>query len=270
MKNPTKKTAHCKPFAVATPNIVALINDGHRPNARKQVGITQRKQKNTFLKTITQLLFLFTLGFGSELRAQVKDTLRLKWEIGTDLLPLIGKNKLPDYSLFSRWHYKPHRALRIRIGTDLQTDPQRNDRKIFKANFMVRLGHEWSKAIAKKTDLFWGLEAHYQKDEIQSWLLPAPKALPFYYPDFSWQIGGVGFIGCRYFINRNFSVSMEASIKGGLRTYARNGYTGGLVIVTPDNFVLEGGSLKFLFQTPVRGTVFEIQPIQVFNFSYHF
>lgn len=41
MKNPIKKTAHCKPFAVATPNIVSLINDGHRPNARKQVGTNE-------------------------------------------------------------------------------------------------------------------------------------------------------------------------------------------------------------------------------------
>lgn len=153
---------------------------------------------------------------------------------------------MPDYSLFSRWHYKPHRALRIRIGTDLQTNPQRNTRKVFKANFMVRLGHEWSRSIAKKTDLFWGLEMHYQKDEIQSWLIPVPNAYPFNFPDYSWQVGGVTFIGCRYFFNRNFSVSMEASIKGAHRVYQRNTYSGGIVIVTPDNFVLEGGSLKFL------------------------
>ncbi|WP_262510909.1 hypothetical protein [Runella rosea] len=36
MKKDEKKMTHCKPFAVATPNIVTLINDGHRPNARKK------------------------------------------------------------------------------------------------------------------------------------------------------------------------------------------------------------------------------------------
>ena len=134
---------------------------------------------------------------------------------------------------------------------------------------MIRLGHEWSKQIAKKTDLFGGIEAHYQKDEIQAWLIPAPQALPFYFPDYSWQIGGVGFIGCRYFINRNFSISMETSLKGAHRTYQLNTYSGG-IMVTKDNFVLEGGALKFLYQTPVRGMIFEIKSIQVLNFSYHF
>jgi len=269
MEKPQTKIPHCKNIALVTANIALLYNNGLCPNAPKQVG-TPQKQNITFLKHTSLLLLLFILGFGSELKAQNKDTLTQKWEIGTDLLPLIGKNKLPDYSLFSRWHYKPHRALRIRIGTDLQTDPKRNERKIFKANFMIRLGHEWSKEIAKKTYLFGGLETHYQKDEIQSWLIPAPKALPFYFPDFSWQIGAVGFIGCKYFINRNFSISTEASIKGAYRIYQINTYTGGLVIVTPDNFVLEGGSLKFVYQTPVQGGLLEIQPIQVFNFSYHF
>ena len=51
MKKNVKKTDHCKPFAVATPNIVSLINDGHRPNARKQVG-TNPKLNNAFLKPI--------------------------------------------------------------------------------------------------------------------------------------------------------------------------------------------------------------------------
>ena len=263
MKTLQKKSRHCKSFAVTAPNIVSLYNDGHRPNAHKQVGTT--KTTISFLKNILLILAFFILGFGSELKAQESP----KWEIGTDLLWLVGKNSLPDYSLFSRWHYKPNRAFRIRIGTDLQTDPTLTPRKVFKANFMIRLGHEWSKQIAKKTDLFGGIEAHYQKDEIQAWLIPVPNALPFYFPDYSSQIGGVGFIGCRYFINRNFSISMETSLKGAHRTYQLNTYSGG-IMVTKDNFVLEGGALKFLYQTPVRGMIFEIKPIQVLNFSYHF
>ncbi len=244
----------------------------HKKLSHKQIN---KPLNSKMCKKKYSFFFIFlSLWFGSELKSQDTSTgiaFKIpKWEIGTDLLPLIGKNSLPDYSLFSRWHYKPNRALRVRIGTDLQTDPKRNTRKIFKANFMARLGHEWSKKIAKETELFGGVEFHYQKDEIQSWLLPAPNALPFYFPDYSWQIGGVAFIGCRYFFNRNFSISTETSLKGAQRTYGLNNYTGGLVIVTPDNFVLEGGSLKFLYQTPVRGTVFEIRPIQVLNFSYHF
>lgn len=62
---------------------------------------------------------------------------------------------------------------------------------------------------------------------------------------------------------------METSLKGAHRTYQLNTYSGG-IMVTKDNFVLEGGALKFLYQTPVRGMIFEIKPIQVLNFSYHF
>lgn len=131
MKTLKKKSRHCKSFAVTTPS---------------------------FLKNITFFLSFLILGFGSELKAQESP----KWEIGTDLLWLVGKNSLPDYSLFSRWHYKPNRAFRIRIGTDVQTNPIR-PRKVFKANFMIRLGHEWSKQIAKKNRLIWRYRSSLSK-----------------------------------------------------------------------------------------------------------
>lgn len=88
MKTLQKKTRHCKSFAVTTPNIVSLINNGHRPNARKQVGTT--KTTVSFLKNITYFLSFLILGFGSELKAQEsvdKDVKPHNWEIGLDISP---------------------------------------------------------------------------------------------------------------------------------------------------------------------------------------
>ena len=73
---------------MTTPNIVSLINNGHRPNARKQVGTT--KTTVSFLKNITFFLSFLILGFGSELKAQEsvdKDVKPHNWEIGLDIRP---------------------------------------------------------------------------------------------------------------------------------------------------------------------------------------
>lgn len=60
MKRQQTKIAHCKNFAVATLNIVVLYDNGHRPNATKQVGILQ-KQTATFLKHVLLLSSLIII-----------------------------------------------------------------------------------------------------------------------------------------------------------------------------------------------------------------
>jgi len=268
MKNLTKKTAHCKPFAVATPNIVLLINDGHRPNARKQVGSTQ-KLNNAFLKTTTRLLFLFILGFGSELRAQVKDTLLLKWEIGTDVLWLLDKNSLPKYSIFARRTLSKNSALRFRIGADIKTDPRNIGLGIEKASFLLRIGYEKQKKIAKNSGVFWAIDAHFRKENIEGYLIQLPQVKPLYYPDYSWQLGGVAVFGFRYFFGQHFSISAESSLAAYYREFSSNHYSGGLLIVIDNNYV-SSGSAAFLYKTNLKSLLLEVSPMQVLNFSYHF
>ena len=219
----------------------------------------------------TTLILLTWLLVGSNLAAQTTDTDKPKWEVGTDLLWLINKNTLPDYTIFSRWHYKSNRAIRLRIGTDIRTDPLNQSRGVERANIMARLGHEWSKGIGIKTDLIWGVESNYQKNEIFPYLLPPLPNPPFYFPSYSWQLGGVAFVGCQYFISHNFSLSIESNFKIFYKEYGLNNYSFGTILITPDNLIFDtAGKLQSILQTPLSGIISEIQTLQVFNISYHF
>lgn len=268
MKKNAKKTAHCKPFAVATPNIVALINDGHRPNARKQVGSTQ-KLKNAFLKNTILFLSFLILGFGSKLRAQVKDTLNLKWEMGTDVLWLLDKNSLPKYSIFARRTLSKNSAVRFRMGADIKTDPRNIGLGTEKASFLLRIGYEKQKKIARNSGVFWAIDAHFRKENIEGYLIQLPQVKPLYYPDHSWQLGGVAILGFRYFFGQHFSVAAESSLAAYYREFSSNHYSGGLLIVIDDNYT-SSGSAAFLYRTNLKSFVLEMSPMQVLNFSYHF
>ena len=225
----------------------------------------------TYKQTILYLLTWLLVG--SNLAAQTTNTDKPKWEIGTDLLWLINKNTLPEYSVFSRWYYNSNRAIRFRIGTDIRAGPINQVYGVEKANIMIRLGHEWLKSVSIKTNLIWGIEAHYQKNRVSAYSFPSLTSFPFYYPENSWQVGGVAFIGCQYFINRNFSVSIESNFKAFYRNYRLNNYSFGVVIVTangPISSPATAGIILPSFETSVVAGVFEVQPLQTFNFSYHF
>ena len=267
MKTLQKKSRHCKSFAVTAPNIVSLYNDGHRPNAHKQVGTT--KTTISFLKNILLILAFFILGFGSELRAQSKDTLNLKWEIGTHLLWLLDKNSLPKYSIFARRTLSKNSALRFRIGADIKTDPRNIGLGVEKASFLFRLGYERQKKIAKNSSVFWAIDAHFRRENIEGYLIQLPQVNPLYYPDHSWQLGGVAILGFRYYLGKQFSISTEASLASYYREFSSNHYSGGLLIVTDNNYT-SSGSWAFLYSTNLKSFVLEISPMQVLNFSYHF
>ena len=218
MKKNAKKMAHCNPFAVATPNIVALINDGHRPNARKQVGSTQ-KLNNAFLKNTTRLLFLFILGFGSELRAQQTP----KWEIGTDLLWLVGKNSLPEYSLLGRYKLSEENVLRARIGVASSDTKHVVPRLQDKRNLLFRLGYERNRLLSDDLGIYFGSDILYQYN--QGYILnPSEDYKPYYSALYvlgqfpfpiklvTNELGYVAFVGIKYHLTDNLSVSMESSL----------------------------------------------------------
>lgn len=230
---------------------------------RKKVGIVQKPK--------IALLFLsfFLLGFGSELRAQVKDTLRLKWEIGTDLLWLLDKNSLPKFSLFARRILSDKSALRLRFGADIKTDPRNLGLGVEKASFLLKVGYEKRKKIAHNANIFWGFDAHFRKENIEAYLIQLPQVKPLYYPDYSWQLGGVAVLGVRYFFGQNFSICAEASLAAYYREFSSNHYTSGSLIVINGNYT-NGGDFVFLYRTNLKSFVLEMSPMQVLNFSYHF
>lgn len=73
---------------------------------------------------------------GSNLWAQDKP----KWEVGTDLLWLVGKNTLPDYSIFARYKLSEENVLRLRVGTSVSEVKKSFPRLSDERGFMLRLG----------------------------------------------------------------------------------------------------------------------------------
>ena len=268
MEKPQTKIPHCKNIALVTANIALLYNNGLCPNAPKQVG-TPQKQNITFLRHTSLLLLLFTLGFGSKLKAQSKDTLTHKWEIGTDLLWLLDKNSLPKYSIFARRALSNSSALRLRVGADVKTDPRNIGFGVEKASFLIRFGYEKQKKLSLNTGVFWGFDTHFRKENIEGYLIQLPQVKPLYYPDYSWQLGGVAIFGFRYFLGEHFSLSAESSIAAYYREFNSNNYSNGLLIIVSNNYV-SSGNAAFLYRTTLKSFVLEVSPMQVLNFSYHF
>ena len=258
MKKLQKKSRHCKPFAVTAPNIVSLYNDGHRPNAHKQVGNT--KTTISFLKNTILFLSFLILGFGSELKAQESP----KWEIGTDLLWLVGKNTLPEYSLFGRYKLSDKHALRARIGMANSLADNSRPRLWDKGQFMIRIGYERRKSFLNdQLTAYYGLDFHYSYGK--SYILN-PFGTGYnrvYYNDlldydrdfiyrFDSGLGGVLVLGLQYHLNEHISFSIEPTFSAIHATQR----------LKPSFAQGQRRSVNYWETT--------ISPISVLNFSFHF
>ena len=270
MKKNVKKTAHCKPFAVATPNIVSLINDGHRPNARKQVGSTQ-KLKNAFLKNTILFLSFLILGFGSELKAQETP----KWEIGTDMLWLVKKNTLPEYSLLVRRKLSDENVLRARIGTSTSIASGSIPRLWDRGDVMFRLGYERNKFIWEdKIIAYYGVDIHYsfgkkimENNVDNGWrnrlyLGDDLYARGDFITSTNRRWGGILLAGIKYQFHKHFSVSTEVNFTV---------YRGKQSTIVPFEINRSPTDTR---TTNVYASVSYwetlISPLSVLNFSFHF
>lgn len=218
MKKNAKKTAHCKPFAVATPNIVPLYNDDHRPNARKQVGSTQ-KLNNAFLKTTTRLLFLFILGFGSELKAQESVDKEVKphdWEIGLDIRPFFD-TPIKVGVMVKRSLRDKTKAIRFRTAPEFYNTKNKTFPKIGGTN---RLNASFDLGIEKRRQ-FGKFLFYYGSDFRFIYELggtnigfginqPNPTLVRNYYRHIA--VGVAGVIGGKFFLNHRLSLSAESSL----------------------------------------------------------
>lgn len=233
MKTLQKKSRHCKSFAVTAPS---------------------------FLKNIIFFLSFLLLGVGSELKAQQSP----KWEIGTDLLWLVGKNSLPDYSLFGRYKLSQRDGLRARIGLSTSFANSSIPRLWDKGRYMVRIGYERNKVIIEdRLIAYYGADFHYSYGK--SYILNPYGAVrnviytndlldanQDYIYRFDKSIGGVLFGGIKYHFVDFLSISLETSLSA-LNSTQR---------------------LKPSFDQGQRRSVnywdTAISPISVLNFSFHF
>ncbi len=212
----------------------------------------------------TTLLLLTWLLIGSNLAAQTTDTDKPKWEIGTDLLWLINKNTLPEYSLLVRRQIGEKGALRSRIGIATSEANRSIPRLWDKGNYMIRIGYERHKQLEKNLIAYYGLDLHYSYSKkilespvFNNWLTPLYLneflgAQGNYLTSATRAIGLIGVVGFRYKLSNYLSVSAESNL---------NVYGGRQSLDVPFPF--------YKSYTYVGYHEITISPISTINFSFH-
>jgi len=214
-------------------------------------------------KTLFLCVFLV---FGQILYAQQDSTQSKappKWEIGVDLLSLIDKNSLPNFSILIRKHnfYANDKttAWRFRIGIDwAEHSPLSNF--FSDMTILTRLGYEWHKVLSKNTHLYYGTDFHFlhKKRIVSQGSLYVISDLD------NWEIGAIAVIGGRYFINKNLSLSIEGNLDAVFVSREDGWIQGGLIIngvPIPETYDGDRESKGFLFR---------ISPVSTLNLSIHF
>lgn len=251
MKKKEKKFFNCIFFAVAVPNIALSNNNKCYPDNRKQVGV-ELNFKNAFLKNTLRMLLLIILGSGSEINAQEFH----KWEVGTDLLWLINKNTLPNYSILVRRKLTPTNSLRVRLGGNLLETVGVRTRTVDTRSFIIRAGYERSLPLGENEDMEFmvggDLSYETERQNIPLSFVNNSNSQIYYITRSKYkEMGGVLFAGFRYYINSNLSTSFEANLK-----FSKVRET---VISTgiPFNENVNSNKIAFI-------------PLSVLNISYHF
>lgn len=192
-----------------------------------------------------------------------------RWDLSTDLLPLIGKNALPGYSVMLRRGTAHNRALRLRLGTELR---RANTTTLdnLKENFLLQIGYEFQRPLSNKLQVFGGLDLVYRKKDtelIAIGFLGSTNSVS--YPDTERTTGFVGFAGIKFFMLPSLSLSLENSLSlVNVRNYVNN-YMATKPVVTGGNIGF-GDSFVLVGRTAEDAWEVFLTPIQVLNLSYHF
>lgn len=222
-------------------------------------------------KNLLLVAVLLASSFG--LKAQEKDKpmliplteksdtlVRHTWEVGTDLLWLIDKNTIPFSNVFARKNIVTKNgrfaALRARVGLDFSRENSVDieglgEEDYFNLSPFIRLGYEWQ--IQKnKLQFFYGVDLNilYQynyntyEDIFGSTGERKLKNL---------EIGPVGFIGAKYFLSSNISLSTEISYDLIYQNYQYNGR--------------DSGTFREDKRSGISGS---FKPLYILNINYHF
>lgn len=191
-----------------------------------------------------------------------------RWDVSTDLLPLIGKNTLPNYSVMVRRGIGHNQALRFRLGTELRRAVTTNDN--FKSNVLLQLGYEFQRPVSNKVQVFGGLDLVYRKKDtelIALAFLGGTNSVS--YPDTERTTGFVGFAGVKVFVLPSLSLSIENTLSlVNVRNYVNN-YMPTKPVVTGGGITF-GDSFVLVSRTAENTWEVFLTPIQVLNLSYHF
>lgn len=187
-----------------------------------------------YILRINWLLSLCCLSFFSS--AQQVPTIDLvnepKWEIGIDLLGLIDKNILPNYSLLVRRKVGQHGAIRVRGGY-LKNSTDLAFRELnYNTASLIRIGYEYQKTLSKRGTIarslvYGGLDYFWRYENNMYTIYDLPNnglnlALSITTNDITHEKGGVAFVGFKYFLTTYLSFSLESSFQASRVNYSQN------------------------------------------------
>ncbi len=230
--------------------------------------------------TITMLLLLAICAAQAQKKKTADQIERKRFEIGTDLLPLIGKNNLPGYAMQFKLHNMSDKfkgAWRLKLGVNLKTDTitdiygSTNEvyDEFYERNnvYYSSIGYEIQKQENNfrfffGADLFFGYEEYYRNGFLDYSIIDS-KTYSLYGDDkiITQKIGILPFFGGDYFINSNLSISIESSINI-LTTKSK---------LRDDTFYIElprednGANFK-----TTRSFTGKLLPISIINLNIHF
>ena len=198
-----KKSIQCKFIALKRSNLVSL-NQNIRPMVKKRM-----------------IMIFIALMAWSSLNAQNQTSTIPKWEVGTDLLWLINKNTLPEYSMIVKRSFLDRSAIRCRVGlgkvgklSSIFFTPDKSQK------YIVRLGYERRKELMSGLSMLYGLDLSYYSTESfisalapQAWInsgIPGPAPI-FLKLEKAKEWGLIPFVGLNYQLNDHLSISAEST-----------------------------------------------------------
>ena len=133
-----------------------------------------------------------------------------KWEVGIDLLPLIGKSRdVFGYIVkrnFQTQDQNHRQALRVKFLPSLAWS-NLGGASASNNYYYAALGYEWQNMMNRFSILYGG-EAFILHERLKN----GSPSSPGYYSNVEINTGLRGFIGCRYFLSSRFSLSLESHL----------------------------------------------------------
>lgn len=206
-----------------------------------------------------------------------KDTIpKYRFEVGTDLLWLIDKNELPDFSLHLKIHNKSkkyHGAYRFMAGinyfyqdsTLFTVSDKSNIKKT--STYVFRSGYQFISHY-DKIQLYYGADLHfsyskYSTDAPYGYVLDSDG---IYYARSNLEIintyesGIIGLMGVSYFINSRISFSLESNFS---TYYSHRKHKYG-------HYNLEFQNRKRIEQQIIKKYSVKFVPISIISINIHF
>jgi len=225
------------------------------------------------------IFLIFSTYLSNVLRAQDISSVNTKplksWEIGYDLLSLKEIFKPIDsdvnkHGFLLRRNYN-NKAIRFKGSFFSRFNPDNIGSKNYevrRSRVEIMLGHEWQKFVHPKFNIFYGGDIGYSWYRNKEAISDDPNGYTRFqvFRTYSQRALADAFIGARFFVIKNLSISMETAL---IADWSRaKGYAEHYAIQQDGNEILTGIDQDTGF-TALNQT-YRFSPLSTLYISYHF